>query len=79
MFSSDRDSVGQGALASSGYSHFDTGYAAGQMIVKVLNGANPGDMPVATAQSLDIYINSKTAKELNISLPQEILDRAQMM
>jgi len=79
VFSSDRDSVGQGALASSGYSHFDTGYAAGQMVVKVLNGANPGEMPVATAQNLNIYINSKTAKELTLSLPQEILDRAQMM
>ncbi|MBX9786601.1 MAG: ABC transporter substrate-binding protein [Alphaproteobacteria bacterium] len=79
VFSSDKDSVEQGALASSGYSHFDTGYVAGEMVVSVLKGANPGDIPVATAKNLNVYINSKTAKHLNLSLPKEILNQAQLM
>lgn len=79
VFSSDKDSVGQGALASLGYSHFDTGYAAGEMIVSVLKGKNPGDIPVATAQNLNVYINSKTVKHLNLSLSKEILDQATML
>ncbi len=79
VFSSDRDSVGQGGLASLGYSHFDTGYAAGEMVVSVLKGTSPGDIPVATAQNMNVYINSKAAKHLNLSLPKEILDQATML
>lgn len=79
VFSSDKDSVGQGALASLGYSHFDTGYTAGEMVVSVLKGKNPGDISVATAQNLNVYINSKTAKQLNLSLSKETLDQAQLM
>ncbi|EKE10455.1 MAG: hypothetical protein ACD_16C00033G0017 [uncultured bacterium] len=78
VFSSDRDSVAQGALASYGYSHFDTGYTAGKMVEQVLKGANPGDISVATAQALNVYINSKTAQYLKISIPQEILKQAKL-
>ena len=76
VFSSDSDSVSQGALASSGYTHFDTGYAAGLIVVKVLKGAKPGDIPVGNAQDLNIYINPKTATKLNIQIPESILKTA---
>jgi len=79
VFTSDSDSVGQGALASSGYSHFDTGYTAGKMAVKVLKGTNPGDIPVANAQDLNVYINLKSAKKLNVTFPKDILKTAKEM
>lgn len=78
VFSSDSDSVSQGALASSGYSHFDTGYTAGNMVVRVLNGENPGDIPIATAQDLNVYINPQAAQRLDISIPQAILEQAKL-
>jgi len=73
VFTSDSDSVTQGALASSGYSHFGTGHKAGEIAVQVLKGANPGDIPVANAQDLNIYINLKSAKKLNLIIPKAIL------
>mgnify|MGYP000694539393 CR=1 FL=1 len=79
IFSSDSDSVAQGALASSGYTHYDTGYAAGEIVVKVLKGENPGDIPVASSQDLNIYINPRTALKLNIELPKPILEKAKKM
>lgn len=79
VFSSDSDSVTQGALASSGYTHFDTGYAAGEIAVKILNGAKPGDIPVANAQDLNIYINLKSAKKLGIKLSPELLNASRHM
>jgi len=79
VFTSDSDSVIQGALASTGYSHFDTGYKAGEIAVKVLNGANPGDIPVANAQDLNIYVNLKSAEKLNITIPKAILKVAKEM
>ncbi len=79
VFSSDRDSVAQGALASSGYAHFDTGYAAGKLAVQVLKGANPGDLPVAKPNNLNTYINLKTAEDLNITIPKDVIKTAQHM
>ncbi len=79
VFSSDSDSVSQGALASSGYTHFDTGYAAGEIVVQVLKGAKPGDIPVATSQDLSIYINPRSAAKLHITLPAAIIKTAKMM
>ncbi|MBS0271559.1 MAG: ABC transporter substrate-binding protein [Proteobacteria bacterium] len=79
VFSSDSDSVAQGALASSGYSHFDTGYSAGEMVVQVLKGANPGDIPVASAQDLNVYISPKSAQKLDIEIPQAVLETAKKL
>ena len=79
VFSSDSDSVAQGALASSGYTHFDTGYAAGEIVAKVLKGANPGDIPVASSKDLSVYINPRSAKKLNISVPDSVLHTAKML
>lgn len=79
VFSSDSDSVTQGALASSGYTHFDTGYKAGEMAVQVLKGINPGTIPVTTAQDLNVYINLRSAEKLHITFPEEILKIAREM
>jgi putative ABC transport system substrate-binding protein len=77
VVSSDKDSVKQGALASSGYTHFDTGYAAGKLAVQILQGAKPGDLPVVKPSNLNTYINSKSAKDLNITIPDEVLKNAE--
>ncbi len=79
VVSSDSDSVEQGALVSSGYTHFDTGYRAGEIAAQVLEGANPGQISVASAQSLNIYINKKSAQTLNITFPKAILEIAKEM
>lgn len=79
VFSSDSDSVSQGALASSGYSHYDTGYTAGKIVVQVLKGANPGDIPVASAQDLNVYVNPKSAEKLHITIPEAVLKTAKKM
>lgn len=79
IFTSDSDSVAQGALASSGYTHFDTGYKAGEIAVEVLKGASPGDIPVVSAENLNVYINGQTAQKLNLKIPEEISKSAKIM
>jgi len=79
VVSSDKDSVAQGALASSGYTHFDTGYAAGKLAVQVLQGASPGDLPVVKPTNMNTYINSKSAKDLNVTIPEDVLKAAEKM
>src|SRR5207245_130156 len=45
---------------------------AGQ-IVEVLRGANPGDIPYSQAVRFDLVVNLKTAKELGIEIPAELV------
>jgi putative ABC transport system substrate-binding protein len=45
-------------------------------IADILKGAKPADMPVEQPSKFDILVNLKTAKALNIAIPQTILLRA---
>ena len=47
--------------------------STGAMVVKVLRGANPGDIPVEQPSSFKLLINAKTAKALDLTVPPSVL------
>ncbi|HEL9630701.1 TPA: ABC transporter substrate-binding protein [Streptococcus suis] len=76
IFTSVEDMVEGGGIASVTLSQYDLGVATGKMAAKILDGANPGDTPVQIFNEGTVVVNQKVAKELGISLSEEIINKA---
>src|SRR5712691_4887699 len=68
--------VENGALASYGANFRLQGAQAAKLVVKVLQGARPAEMPIQTPEKLTLTINLTTAKAIPLEIPRSVLERA---
>ncbi len=71
-----RSMVEAGCLASYGFPIDELFELIAEQVHKVLNGARPEDLPITQPRRFELVINLKIARELGITIPQRMLDRA---
>lgn len=71
-----RNFVVAGALLSYAPSYSKLARRAANLVDKILQGANPGELPVEQPVEFELIVNLKTARALGITMPHGILLRA---
>lgn len=69
--------VEQGALATLGLNYYLHGKLTAEIVAEVLQGKNPGDLPVRFNEDLTLMVNTKTAEILGLDIPAAVLEEAQ--
>jgi putative ABC transport system substrate-binding protein len=68
--------VEAGGLMSYGPNEVDLWRRAADFVDKILKGTKPADIPVEQPTKFEFFVNLKTAKQIGLTIPQKVLERA---
>ena len=72
----DPSSLERGALVCTGFDYYDHGRMTGELVLKILQGASPADLPVEYQKGTQLWLNLDMAEEIGFSFPQAIKEKA---
>jgi len=71
----DPTSIASATLAT-GFDYYKQGLLAGGLVLDILNGARPDEIPVAFQHDPEIHLNLDAAGQIGFTFPQAIIDKA---
>jgi len=71
-----KECVDEGGLMSYGADYEDMFRRSAHYVDKILKGTKPADLPVQQATKFEFIVNLKAAKEINLTIPVRVLERA---
>jgi putative ABC transport system substrate-binding protein len=71
-----KEFVDEGGLMSYGADYDDLFRKAAHYVDKILKGTKPADLPVQQATKFEFVINLKAAKQIGLTIPGRVLERA---
>ena len=71
-----KEFVDEGGLMSYGADHDDLFRRAAVYVDKILKGAKPADLPVQQATKFEFVMNLKASKQIGLTIPIDLLQRA---
>jgi putative ABC transport system substrate-binding protein len=71
-----KEFVDEGGLMSYGADYADLYRRTAVYVDKILKGAKPADLPVQQATKFELIINLKAAKQIGLTIPVRVLERA---
>ena len=76
LFASDTDSVSKGALAGLGIDHTLLGEKTAEIVLLLLAGKKPQEIPVEVPVGSDLHLNRKYEKDYGVSLSDSVIKQA---
>jgi putative ABC transport system substrate-binding protein len=76
VYAGDIDAVKRGAIAAIGLDYYNVGWQTGNIVVRILRGEKPGKIPVTVADKTNLYVNPTIAKEMGLTIPEDVASQA---
>lgn len=72
VFGAANDTVKAGGIVAGSWDYKDAGRVAGEMMLKILAGADPADTPVVVPDNVTLSVNVKEATRLGLTIPKDL-------
>ena len=79
MLCAEAAGVSKGGLCSIGIDYYQLGKETAYKAVEIIEGKEPSEIKIEKSSDMNITINSDAAKKINIEIPKEIEEKAQII